>query len=552
MKLFHRHLFVYHILVPGLVFLVSIATSGRVALAGPSDVQVTVETKSKLQTVRQEEFGLNTVTWFSDLATTKVIDLVKQTDISSFRFPGGSTSDEYNWTKPQWPGQPNIKDFGILIDSMKGDGIITLNYGTGTPQMAASWVAYCDSSPGNTADIGVDSAGFDWKTAGYWASLRASEPLLVDDGLNSLRANHPLPYPITRFEVGNECYGDWETDHHPKKQDPVLYAQYYAQTYHLIKLVAPNAAVGAVITGDEKGRKGHPGPDDAVINPVTHELHTSWSPEVLSTLYGLGVIPDFVIYHCYPEWPTSEDDAKLLQASTKWADVSTSIRSMLTDYLHGQASKTYLFATENNSVDSKPGKQTTSLVNALYYADSFGSIVSTEFRGLYWWDLYNSISTDNNNSDKLYGWRNYGDYGILSSGPDQPYTPYLTPYPVYRAMELIKKFCQAGDTVVSTTSSSTNVAVYAVQQPGHKLAILLINKSPSDTWNADLSISGYRPSPDASLWSFGIPQDLAQSQGQLSDIIETSIANADQKFILPLAPYSISVLILQAKHWRLF
>ena len=35
--------------------------------------------------------------------------------------------------------------------------------------------------------IGTDSMGRDWKTAGYWAGLRASSPLAKDDGLNFLR-----------------------------------------------------------------------------------------------------------------------------------------------------------------------------------------------------------------------------------------------------------------------------------------------------------------------------------------------------------------------------
>src|SRR5204863_1934760 len=55
----------------------------------------------------------------------------------------------------------------------------------------------------------------DWKSVGYWASLRASSPLVSDDGLNFLRINHPSAFSGLKYwEIGNEEYGNWEIDHH--------------------------------------------------------------------------------------------------------------------------------------------------------------------------------------------------------------------------------------------------------------------------------------------------------------------------------------------------
>jgi hypothetical protein len=45
--------------------------------------------------------------------------------------------------------------------------------GDGTAEEAAAWVAYCNGKPADTTRIGVDSAGKDWQTAGYWAAKRA-------------------------------------------------------------------------------------------------------------------------------------------------------------------------------------------------------------------------------------------------------------------------------------------------------------------------------------------------------------------------------------------
>jgi hypothetical protein len=84
-----------------------------------------------------------------------------------------------------------------LIDQL-GTAIVTVNYGTnldgsggGEPAEAAAWVAYANGSPSNTQPIGKDSKGNDWKTVGFWATLRASKPLAVDDGYNHLRIGHP-------------------------------------------------------------------------------------------------------------------------------------------------------------------------------------------------------------------------------------------------------------------------------------------------------------------------------------------------------------------------
>jgi len=68
--------------------------------------------------------------------------------------------------------------------------------------------------------IGKDSTGTDWKTVGYWATLRASGKMPTDDGNNFLRISHPTPVGVKYWEIGNELYGNgyyhgncgWEAD----------------------------------------------------------------------------------------------------------------------------------------------------------------------------------------------------------------------------------------------------------------------------------------------------------------------------------------------------
>ena len=77
----------------------------------------------------------------------------------------------------------------------------TLDYGSGSAQEAAAFLAYLNGTTANATAIGNgqiwDSATNtwiqrDWKTAGYWASVRSAAPLATDDGLNFLRIGSPV------------------------------------------------------------------------------------------------------------------------------------------------------------------------------------------------------------------------------------------------------------------------------------------------------------------------------------------------------------------------
>ena len=507
--------------------------------AGQINVTLTVDSRSTIRTIDQQMFGLNTAAWDSELGAPITVKLLEKTSARSFRYPGGSWADGFDWTKPRWPGMPMTREFGALVEALHGDGVIIVNYGTGSPQMAAAWAAYCEANPSSNIVLGSDSSGKDWKTAGYWASLRASTPLTHDDGLNRLRASHSAPYPFHHFEVGNECYGSWETDSHQQRQDPVLYAQFFAETAKLIKLVDPTAMVGAVITGGDDGDGDQ---QESVVNPVTKAVHSGWTPCVLRTLRGLHSLPDFVIYHIYPQQPGLEDDAVLLSAPQSWTSIAATIKTMIDDYYPEAASHVQLWCTENNSVTFNPGAQSTSIVDGIYLADSFGSIITTPFQGYYWWCLRNGVSTNYNNDPKLYGWRRYGDYGILATGKSEPNSPTDTPYPTYFALELISHFCAPGDRVLTAGSSNPLITVYAVRKKNGAIGLLMINKSPLSTADAAIAIRGLRFSKSAQSWTYGIDQDTAQANGEEGHIASEELPTKGNTMQLTLAPYSMTVV----------
>ena len=58
-------------------------------------------------------------------------------------------------------------------------------------------------------------------------------------------------------------------------------------------------------------------------------------------------------------------------------------------------------------------------------------LAGTEFNACLWWDLRNGDTEGTNDSSGLYGWRSFGDYGLVASG-DRSDTALNTPYPSYR------------------------------------------------------------------------------------------------------------------------
>jgi hypothetical protein len=259
---------------------------------------------------------------------------------------------------------------------------------------------------------------------------------------------------------------------------------------------------------------------------------------MLATLHQLGVTPDWVSLHHYPQvFPGREDDARLLQSTTRWAALAAPLRQHLKTYFGPAHTNVEMLCTENNSVPQRTGKQTTSIVNALYLADSFGQIAQTEFNSYLWWNLRNAQDRNSNNHPSLYGWRPYGDHGIMS-GND-------TRYPTFFAFKLLKYFARGGDRMVRARSDNKLLAVYAARRADGTLALLVINKSPEAALRVNLSLAGFEPQSDAAVYSYSLPQDEAARTGTGStDIFQTSLVGAAKEFPCAFSPYSATVIVL--------
>jgi hypothetical protein len=118
-------------------------------------------------------------------------------------------------------------------------------------------------------------------------------------------------------------------------------------------------------------------------------------------------------------------------------------------------------------------------------------------------------------------------------------------YPTYYCSKLVPYFVSGGDTVVAATSDYPLLATYAVLRADGALSLLVINKSSYTNLNVAFNLTGYVPSPGATTWSYGIPQDNAALTGIGScDIAQGSLSGAAASFNNTFAPYSATVIDL--------
>ncbi len=475
------------------------------------NVNIAVNANQTVRTVDERLFGLNTAIWDSACNTPQTISLLQAAGVRSLRFPGGSASDAYVWNQNKsydtttgqlnaWTWSTDFNAFANVASSLSAQVYITVNYGSGTPQLAADWVR---------------------------------------------EANVTRHLAIKYWEIGNENYGDWEYDTHSVRNDPYTYAFAVRDFMTAMKAVDPSIKIGVVVIVGEDAENTyttHP-----ATNHRTNQVHNGWTPVMLATLASLGVTPDFAIYHRYEQGPGAESDSGLLQAASTWPADAANLRQQLNDYLQPNGANVELVVTENNSVYANPGKQSTSLVNGLYLADSLCTVMQTEFNAFLWWDLRNSQDNTKNNSAALYGWRNYGDYGILSTPPSPAFTgsstTYYDAYPTYYIFRLLARFARGGDTVVRATSDNPLLAAYAVTRADGSHSLLVINKSPTASQTANIALTGFVPPSLAAVYTYGIPQDEAAHTGSGSpDVVSSSLANVTNSFSATVAPYSATVL----------
>jgi alpha-L-arabinofuranosidase len=464
----------------------------------PPVVHLKVDASQKVRRADSRWFGLNTAVWDSTLNTPTTSKALAELGTRILRFPGGSLSDTYHWsTNSSWDSNNNnwvhwgtsFTSFFQIATNVGAQAMITVNYGTGTSDEAAAWV--------RSANV-TNHLNFK-----YW-------------------------------EVGNECYGTWEADSNSLPHDPHTYAVRAAQYITAMKAADTDIEVGIVSAPGENSYSNNT--THFAVNPRTGATNYGWTPIVLATLKSLGVRPDFLVHHVYPEF-NSDSDQSLLFASGNWPGDAADLRGQISDYFGSDGTNIEILCTENNSDAGDPGRQSTSIVNGLYLADSLAQLMKTEINGFIWWDLRNGTDTKGDFNSMLYGWRNYGDLGIINS--------LNTRHPVFYTFKLLQLFAQTGDTILNPRTDYPLLTTYASRKANGALAVLVVNKDRYTTFTPQLTLANFLPWTNATVCSYGIAQDEATRTNSTipgaQDIATNNLAIAGTNITATIPPYSVTL-----------
>lgn len=473
---------------------VGVTVAGATPVSAATAVAVTVNATAGLGAIPSNAIGLNTAVYDGNMNNAAQPGLIKAAGIDALRYPGGSYSDIYNWQTNIAQGgydAPNTSfaDFMGTAQAAGANPIITVNYGTGTPALAAAWVQ------------------------------------------NANVTNH---YGITYWEVGNEVYGNgtyganWEADGHCTNSSgtPVTIGSEPAQTYNCgpsvyaanvlsfisaMKAVSSSIHVCAVLTT--------PGfwPDN-VTNPTTSPQ--SWNQTVLT---ALGARTDCVIVHYYPAYGTSNVAAMLADPGAI-AGIVSSVKSEVQQYAGVSPANVPIVVTEANSTiatNTQPG--------ALFAADMYMTWLENGVTNVDWWDQHNGPGTPST----VGGAQDYGDYGIFSSGSNasgvtEP--PLDTPFAPYYGIGMLSKLGSPGDAMVNSSSGNALVKIHAVRRAAGGLSVLIENEDPTNSYTANLTYNGFTPSGSPTVYTF------ANNATAITSTTQTSAS------AVTVAPYSLTVV----------
>lgn len=129
-----------------------------------------------------------------------VAELIKAVHPTQIRYPGGNFASDYHWEegigpKDQRPvhydrawhvedsNQVGTDEFLRFCELVGADPYLVINDGSGTPDEAARWVAYCN------------------------------DPESTELGTKRSANGHPKPYNVKLWGLGNEVWGEWQVGH---------------------------------------------------------------------------------------------------------------------------------------------------------------------------------------------------------------------------------------------------------------------------------------------------------------------------------------------------
>lgn len=151
------------------------------------------------QQINRGIYGINVALWNGDMLRPETVKFANSIKHHVYRYPGGLRADEDHWEEVlaarDW--MVDTDEYTDWLRSVNGVGMITVNFGTGTPEEAARWVEH-----------------------------------------TNIKRNDNIRY----WEIGNEIYGSW----HPHRTTADDYGRRARVFIEKMKAVDPTIQVTVV------------------------------------------------------------------------------------------------------------------------------------------------------------------------------------------------------------------------------------------------------------------------------------------------------------------
>ena len=515
------------------------------ALHAQQPVNVSIDATRTLNPLTREGVGLYTQLGDPDLLTATTVDMLRVGGFSALTFPSGynASADAYHWATNSLTPHPGNADAPFKTYAAPGNDmghlvqvlgktpltlVIEVNYGSnakgnggGIPQEAAAWVAYVNGAPENSQSIGPDRDGKDWKTVGFWATLRASKPLPSDDGYNFLRVEHPDSLHILLWQVGEDVaengfyggdhkgtldlhalYPDAAKDNEKRRKvrelSPAFYAEQFLLYAQAMKAVDPKIDIGVSLT-----------------TPTSDTWAPDWNEGVLRTACKAS---DFVSFAWHPgttlppDWKTLDDSSILTAPQTELPKI---IAETLYQYKHfcpaGRVPRVVL--SQMSPIPWATAK--TPVVKALFAADAYATLAEAGIANAAWYQLRED--------------------GITSADGK--------PLPAYFGTQMFHIVAfRPGDALLATTGASGTLGVHAARRQDGLIGVLLINKDANAAQKIKVNLQGVTVQTDGLRFVYG-PAQSARGGGPERQPITTTGTSV----VVDVPPYSIVDLLLPIK-----
>lgn len=399
-----------------------------------ADAQLSLQPGDSLGAVLSTLFGTNTT--FRNgptMATDGVrLPMYRKAQFNTFRYPAGSGSNKFFWdgnippdfrindVNPIDGSRNNILDtdlYADFLDSTGAEGIIAVNY---------FYARYGQTASGTRQDRVQQAADY----AAEWVRH-----------MNITREAN-----IKYWEIGNECYGRWETGWDVN---------------------------GSIVTGKEYGEdlrifaNAMKAVDTTIkIGAVLHHTDSVWNKGVLQEVYDAA---DFMIVHQYFT-PVTENAFDFLGNVGKVGEIADMVRNQVTRYTPKPADYFPITMTEFNC----RGRHRITMANGIFTTQVLGELIKNQYSlASIWVSEWKHNDTDEKATS-----------GIMAV--EDPNQPDYSARPSYMPFYLYNQ-CFGDKMIGARVQGNDSIIAYASQFSSGEYGLVIVNQSASET---QLSIDG--------------------------------------------------------------